>query len=257
MSESSEALTTASLKALFKFPFQGPDWRNRFITGAAIMFAGSFVPIVPTLFTAGYALQIMRQAIKGEELALPAWNDLGKLGLDGLRLFFVSLVYMLPGYIVMFGGMGLYFIMSIAAPLFMANAEESVGAVIIFIVSTFASMIVMFIAIALGMALLLLGAIPLPAAIGHMAAQDKVGAAFRVREWWAILRANKLGYFIAWVIIGGLLFILSLILTITYYTIILCFLIPFLMAPIGFYLSLVTAAVFGHTYRESTVLLKQ
>ncbi len=257
MSEVSEALTSASLKALFKFPFQGPDWRGRFITGAALVFAGSFVPVVPTLFTSGYALQIMRQAIKGQELTLPAWNDLGKLGLDGLRLFLVSMVYMLPGVIVMFGGMGLYFILSIIAPLSIANIEESASTVALFLLMTFGNMVIMFVSMALGMALMLLGSIPLPAAISYMVAQDTLSAAFRAREWWPLLRANKLGYFIAWVIIGGLLFIFYTILMITYYTVILCFLIPFLVAPIGFYLSLITAAVFGQTYRESTVLLKQ
>ena len=62
---------------------------------------GSFViPILPGLFVAGYALRIMRQAVDGEEIHLPAWGDWGKLAVDGFRWSVISFVYLLPGIIV-------------------------------------------------------------------------------------------------------------------------------------------------------------
>jgi len=51
------------LKAVFRFPFQG-KWRDRFLVGTALTFAGFVIPIVPLIFVYGYALQIMRQAIE-------------------------------------------------------------------------------------------------------------------------------------------------------------------------------------------------
>jgi len=49
--------------------------------------------------------------------------------------------------------------------------------------------------------------------------------------------------------------ILYTVLMIAYYTVVLCCFIPFLAAPIGFYLSLIGAALFGQTYRESAGIL--
>ena len=43
---------------------------------------------------------------------------------------------------------------------------------------------------------------------------------------------------------------------IAYCTVVLCCLIPFVLAPIGFYLSLVSAALFGQTYRESVSMVE-
>jgi hypothetical protein len=42
-----------------------------------------------------------------------------------------------------------------------------------------------------------------------------------------------------------------LIFLLTYISCILCWLIPFLIVPLGFYLGLVYAALFGQTFRES------
>ncbi len=253
MSEATTPIT--SLKKLFRFPFQGPDWQNRFIIGAALTFAGFFIPIVPGIFVSGYILQVMRQAIKGEDLTLPAWDDWGRLGLDGLRLMLVSLVYLLPGAIVFYGGMALYFVSSFVLPVLMSAAEEGSGVAFVLPLLFLASMAIMFLSMFVGSILFLLGIIPLPVAAAHFAEQDEVAAAFRLREWWPLLRVNKLGYFIAWVLVAGLAAILYLAFMLAYYTVALCCCIPFLGAPLGFYLSLVGAVLFGQTYQESKAIL--
>ncbi len=101
----------SDLKPLFLFPFQGPDWANRFIIGCALLSAGWIgypcSPSVALLY--GYAVEVMRRVIGGEEPNLPPWQDWGRLFMDGLRAFAVGLVYFLPGTLVYFGGMGLYF----------------------------------------------------------------------------------------------------------------------------------------------------
>ncbi len=254
-----DTIGTSSLKALFKFPFQGSNSKNAFIIGTALTFANFVLPIVPALFVSGYTLRVMRQAIEGQEPALPAWDDWGKLMTDGLRLTLVNLLYLLPAGLVFIGGWGLYMITSFAMPILMSVGGRGHASSILpglAMLAFFGSLAIMMISMFLGSLLLVLGAIPLPVATGHFVAQDKVSASFRVREWWPLLQVNKMGYFIGWVIIMGLAAILYYALTLAYITVILCFVIPLLMAPVGFYLSLISAALFGQTYRESAILLE-
>ena len=254
----SEAIATTPLKAIFRFPFQGPSSRDRFLIGSALIFAGTVIPIVPTIFVYGYTLQIMQQAIKGQDLTLPAWDDWGKFGVDGLRGIVVNLVYVLPGLIVSIAGMAIYFFSSLAFPLMLGAAEQGRGEelVIPMMMMFFVSFGIMMLALFLGSLLSLLGVLWLPMATAHFMAQDKLAAAFRVREWWRLLRTNWLGYLISLVISAGLIAVLYIGIMLAYYTICLCCLVPLIAAPIGFYLSLVSAALFGQTYRESVTLLE-
>ena len=252
----SEATTLTPLKALLKFPLQGPDWRNRFLIGTAVTLAGFFVPLLPMIFVYGYTVAIMRRAIQGQDLELPAWDDWGKLGMDGLRLLAVSLAYTLPGILVLVAGWLLYMVTSLAFPLLMSNATGRVGEgmAVLAVLAMFGSLAILMLSMALGFILILLALIPLPAAMAHFVAQDKVAAGFRVREWWPLLRANRSGYFAAWVVVFGLITILNFAIALAYYSVVLCCLIPFLAAPISFYLSAVALALFGQTYRESRTL---
>ena len=249
-----ETLTTISLKKLFKFPFQEPNWQGRFLVGSVLILAGFFIPILPGIFVAGYILQVMRQVIAGQEPTLPAWEDWGKLAIDGLQAMVVGFVYYLPAMVVMFGGMSLYFFGTFTFPFMAANTTDPAQAMGSFMAFTFGSMAIMFLSMALGMLLLLVGAVATPMATAHFVANDRLGAAFRLREWWRILRANKLGYFVAWVVVFGLSMVLNFGTMLLYYTIVLCCLMPIVDAPILFYVGLVAAAIFGQTYREGVAL---
>jgi hypothetical protein len=255
----SEIAATSALKPLLKFPFQGPDWRNRFLLGTALTLAGFFIPLLPLVFVYGYTAAIMRQTIQGQELELPAWGDWGKLGLDGLRLAVVSLAYTLPGILVLSAGWFLYMIASFAFPLLMSGAGSrgGEGMAALAALAMFGSVAIFLLSLFLGFILILLALIPLPAAMAHFVAQDKVAAAFRVREWWPLLKANRSGYFAAWVVVFGLITILNFAVVLAYYSIVLCCLIPFLAAPVSFYVSVVALAMFGQTYRESQALLSK
>jgi len=254
----SEAIATTPLRAVFQFPFQGPKWQERFLIGSALVLAGTAIPIVPTLFAFGYALQVMRQAIKGESLSLPAWDDWAKFGLDGLRGTVVSLAYLLPGLLIFIGGMTIYFVSALILPIAagMAGEEGNAALALPMMALFFASLGIMMLSTFLGFILLFAGVLPIPMAMAHMVACDKLGAAFRVREWWKLLRANWLGYGISLVVAAGLTMVVYIAVTLFYYSIVLCCLIPLAAAPTGFYLSLVSAAIFGQTYRESISLLE-
>lgn len=244
----SQEVTISSLKTLFRFPFSGPKWRNQFLIGSGLLLASNIIPIIPALFVYGYGVQIMRRAIQGEELSLPAWDEWGKLALDGLRLLAISVVYMLPGILVGMAGFVAYLFSFLSIPLFAgAQGGNSGGAVLV----TLVAMGILFLATFISMLLVGLGAIPWPLATAHFVAQGKVGAAFRVREWWPLLKRDKLGYFVAWVVMAGLVGVFYMAIIMAYYTLVLCALIPFLAAPIGFYLMVVGAALFGQFYREN------
>ena len=115
------------------------------------------------------------------------------------------------------------------------------------------NMLIMFVSIFFGMLLTFAGAIPLPVAMAHFVAENQFGAAFRIREWWRVLWRNKLGYFITWIIVGGLMAALYMVMMLLYSTMILCLFIPLLCAPLIFYLMLVWVALFGQMYREGVV----
>lgn len=250
----SESTTSASLRAVFKFPFQGPGWQGRFAVGSALVLAGWIVPIVPLVFVYGYVVQVMRRAIAGEALDLPVWDDWGRLGADGLRATVVGLVYILPGLIVYLGGIAVYLAATLALPL----AESAGGdASVLFAFVFLGAMGILFVSLAAGCLLLVLGAIPAPVAVAHMVAKDRLAAGFRPGEWWRILRANWLGFFISWVIAAGLGAIVYLVLMVAYYSLVLCCLAPLLAAPASYYVTLVSAALFAQSYREGAEALAE
>lgn len=250
-----DTLTTDSLKRIFKYPFQEPGWQGRFLVGSVLILAGFFVPILPGIFVAGYILQVMRQVIAGQEPSLPPWDDWGKLAVDGLQAMVTGFVYFLPAMIVMFGGMGFYFFGTFFPTFVVAGASDPTQMVGSMLAITFGSMAILFLSMGLGMLLMLVGAVATPMATAHFVASDHLGAAFRLREWWRILRANKLGYFIAWVVVFGLYTVLNFGTMLLYYTVVLCCLMPIVAAPVLFYVGLVATALFGQTYREGVALV--
>jgi hypothetical protein len=253
----SDELSMNSLKSLFRFPFEGPQWQGRFVVGSALMLAGMIIPIVPSLFVGGYVLRVMRQALAGQAPSLPEWDDWGGLTRDGLSVLVIGLVYFLPALVVWIGGMALYFAGTFYLPFAAAGGADEAQAFTSFMMLILGSMAVMFLSMALGTLFSILGAVALPLATAHFAAEGRLGAAFRLRQWWPVLKADKLGYFIAWVIVAGLLTVLYTASLLLYSTMIFCFLIPFLLAPIGLYVALVGAALFGQTYRQAAAAVME
>lgn len=249
-----EALTMPALKAVFSFPFQERNWPSRFLIGAALLVAGYIIPIVPVIFVFGYVVRVLRQALEGKDLTLPMWDDWGRLGSDGLRAFVVGLVYLLPGTVVYLAGFAVYIASSYGFFLFTETASEPSGAALAAPFAYLGGLAIFFLAFLVGTVLLVLGAIPLPVALAHATAKDRLGAAFSVREWWPYLRQNRLGYFITWLLVFGLGQLVNLTSMIIAYTGVCCCLVPLVSAPIYLYLLLVGGGLFGLTYRESVAI---
>ncbi len=73
------------------FPFQDKNWLRKM--GGYVLVL--LVPIL-NLSGVGYSVEVLRRAMKADTKALPGWDHLGRKFLDGLALFFVGVVYMLP-----------------------------------------------------------------------------------------------------------------------------------------------------------------
>jgi hypothetical protein len=244
------SFTTDELKALAKFPFEDPQWKTKFLIGCLIIFAGYIIPWLPMIFVYGYCAQIMYRIIveKGTPY-LPNWDNWGKLFIDGLKIFGASIIYSLPFLLIFFAGMGLFFasIISLEAAPREPEAVSSIMALfpVIGIMAWFGSF-------SLGMILALAVGVILPVAIAHMIATNEFAAAFRVREWWAIFRANWTGYLIAYVLILGFWMVLSFAMQILYFTIIFCCLVPFVMIFVVMYVMVIGSVLFAKTYRTGS-----
>ena len=228
------------------YPFRDPNWKNKLLVGSAVMLAGFVVPVVPGLFVMGYFARILRQVIAGGEWCLPEWDEWGQMLGDGLKLFGVSLVYSLPAIVLMVAAFGLSFVPSFM-PLFAPVTDESqTGA---WVAGMFAASMLGLVLMGLATLLVLVALLFQPPAMAHMVARGPFGAAFRVRKWWRIVRANWAGFALAYVIAMGLGMVVYSATMVLYMTLVLCFLMPFVLAPLEVYLVMIAGVVFGEAYR--------
>ena len=250
----SSELNSVSLKALFRLPFSGNGWPAKLLIGIVIGFSAFIFPIVPWLFTAGYGIRVMRVTIEGRPPELPDWDEWGQMAWDGLRALAISLIFFLPGLIVLFGGMGLYFLSAFALPITTVAAERGDFSPI-FLLFYFLGFGILFISMGLGNFLIFLASIPLPAVLGHFAATNKFSSIIQVGIWFRVLWRNLLGYFITWVIALGIFGILYLLFFFGYFLIFPLFFMPILAPVLGFIIGLILQALFGQTYREGILMV--
>ncbi len=240
-----QSLHLSSLRAYLAFPLREREAVNRFMVGAALYIAGSIIPIIPMIPALGYQYQVMQRVIAGQGPSMPAWEDWGRLFKDGLKLFLIGAVYLLPGSVFMFGGYAIYMIAVFG--MMGAGRNPSNGQIFGFL----GGMAALFIGMTLGMLLGLLGSLPLPMAAAHAVAQDRVSAAFQVGRWWPILRRSLGDFVVAWIVFYGLFALLYLIFALLYMTIILCLALPLALGALSFYMLLTGSAIFADIYRQS------
>jgi hypothetical protein len=243
----------SELKHYFRFPLQDRESRTRFALGCALMLAGYVVPILPGLLVYGYALQILRRSAQGEAPSMPAWEDWPGLLSLGFRGTIVQLFFTLPALAVFLVGFGAYF--GALIPFSIASSTDA-GVSDPAILGFLAAMLILMLSVVLGSVLLVLGLLPLPASIAHFAAQDRLAAAFHIREWWRILSANWLGYFVAFVVVSGIFGLAYWAFMILYSTLVFLCVGFLVIVPAGVYTLLVGAALFGEAYREGAESLQ-
>jgi hypothetical protein len=209
------------------------------------------------LFINGYSVQIMKKIILHEEdPSLPEWNDWGTLLIDGLKLYGAILIYELPAILLLVGGYFLMFVLNIgftfaAIPLSINSSDPSTAPLLpVFgsMLGTIGGMVVVM----LGFFLILVTMVFIPPAVGNMIAKGEFSAAFRVKEWWPVFKANLSGYLLALVISLGLFSVFYMLLMVFYMTIVLCFLLPVISAAAGYVMGLIAYALFAVAYRDGT-----
>ena len=236
-------------KAVF-FPFQGKNWGIKILVGSVLLFISGFiVPIIPVF---GYFAQIMKRIIvQGEDPEMPEWDDWGAFFLDGIKLFGAMLIYLLPAILLIVGGYLLFFVLDFAF-VFMAPAYSQ-SSTDMFPSAMLGSFLGMFGGIAvfmLGFVLAFITILVIPPALGNMIAKGDFGAAFRVKEWWPILKANLSGYILAVAIALGLFYLLYMLSFLFYITVVLCFVLPVALAFTFFITGTIGFSIYSVAYRD-------
>ena len=249
-----QSFTMNGLQNLLYFPFKDPESRNRLLIASAIGFAGFIIPVVPWLLLLGYAGAIMKQIIAGDqEPHMPDWQNWSEFLTPGAKMFGVNLIYSIPVIIPMVLG---YFVMIL--PVFLDiflqspynyNPDKFAG---IYILGPFGGMALFSIGMLFGLALWVI----LPPALSHVVAKDSFSAGFQFREWWKIWRANIGGFFLALILSGGLYMAWMLVMQVIYMTLILCIVLPFLLAFVSAYLTIIVFTLFAQAYKEGSIRLE-
>ena len=115
--------------------------------------------------------------------------------------------------------------------------------------------LMMMFSIFCGFALSIAIGIPLPAVIAHVLVKRSFSAAFNVREWFKIFKANLGGFFIAFLLVWVIMVVVQVLTQVLVYTVVLCalaFILPLLSMP---YVSVVGAYLVGKVYREGVETL--
>jgi Protein of unknown function (DUF4013) len=161
----------------FTYVFDDPRWLQKILIGG-LFYLASFL-LVGWIFILGYMAQVVRNVVADLKVPLPEWEDLGGFFHEGLRLFGVSLIYLIPSFLLV----AIMIPASILSD--MDNAAlEAFGAVA-------GCVACLFVPVILGTMFFL------PAALLFVAVEQRFGAAFEFARIWAFIRGNIGNYFLA------------------------------------------------------------
>jgi hypothetical protein len=208
----------------FTFVFEDPEWLQRILIGGLFYLAGFF--IVGWFFIFGYVARLTRNVVAGYERPLPDWENLGDYFNEGLRLFGVAFVYLLPLIIL---GIGMMF------PAIIADAIDNEGVRTMGGLMT-GCMTCLFVPITFAVIFFM------PASMLFVAVERRFGAAFEFGRIWPFIKQNVGNYVLAIVVyliarmLGGVgIFLLCIGVIFT-----------------GFWSFLITAHAFAQVYRLAT-----
>ena len=233
---------------ILTFPFRDQNWLKKLLISSLLVFF-SFIPVFPIVLLLGYAAEIIRRiAVDHESPTLPEWDDLGAYFNQGIRLFGVAVVYLIPAILLTgFGYLGMLFPVILTEIVGMAETEA-----LVFII---AGNLVGFGFMGLGVMVSMVTGLFLPVSGTHAVVSQDFKSAFRFKEIWSIFKANWGGFIIVFLIMIGSAFVLYYLTYILAATVILCCLYPFALCFMSAYLILIGAGYFGNAYREALLEL--
>lgn len=210
--------------APFQYVFEDPQWLQKILVGGLFYLAGFL--IIGWFFVFGYIAQAVRNIIRNEPRPLPEWENLGEFFNEGLRLFGVLLVVILP---LIFLALGIM----IPAGLLGSIDNEGAAALGSGLSGCVACL---FVPISLAVTFFM------PAMLLFAAVEQRFGAAFEFGRIWPFIKQNIGNYLLAIVVyliarfIGG------------FGVMLLCIGVIFT----GFWSFLITAHAFAQVYRLAT-----
>jgi len=171
----------------FGFVREDEQWLSKVLLGGVLQ----LIPIAGTFMVLGYTLRIARNVAQGAARPLPEWTDFGGLFKDGFYAFVITIVYLLPGILVVSLGS------CISSVLIAAGGDE--GGVLTLIGSLLSLVVVV-----VYMVLVLVGTLASYIGWSRYAISGELSDALKYREALAELRSNWLQLFVL-LLLGGLL----------------------------------------------------
>lgn len=237
-----------NFKQLLTYPFEDEKSGKKILIGSLLIFGSMIIPVIPLLIVLGYIMRISKRIIDGDgQLALPEWDDWGEYLKDGFKWFATALIYALPLIIIFSVGYFVYF----ASFIGMESLDNGYNFSIWSVILPFFALGILFITMFIGIFLSMFELIILPVGLMHVVHTGDFFAAFKFKQWWAILKKNFLGFLVAVIFLFGFYYFMMMAFSALYMSILLCFLIPFAMAPLSFLMSLWSIPLFAKAYRES------
>lgn len=183
----------------FTFFTKDDEWLSKLGLLALFSFLGSIL-FFPIFLVMGYGVDIARNVRKGIEPEMPAWDDFGKVFIDGIYMFLARLVYSLPALLLVCVAIGGVIASGAAAETF--ESDELAAAAIL---STFG------IVFCLGMLLAVVYMFIGPAVIIQYIRTNEFSACFRFREVFGIARTHISEIFMMVAVLFGLGFVFSIV----------------------------------------------
>ncbi|MBI3168268.1 MAG: DUF4013 domain-containing protein, partial [Chloroflexi bacterium] len=236
------------LKEIFYFPVKDAEARKHLLIGALISISAFVIPILPYFLLVGYAVQIARQVLRNESPRMVAWDNWSDMFKDGAKVFGVRIVYTLPIIILVLPLMVTSFLLPIVTSNSSTPEADPFFAVYM---GVFALTMCILIPISIVVAFIV------PAAEMHVLEKGEFSAGFRIREWWAIFRANLSGFIAAFAIYYLAAMALGIIIQIMMVTVILACLLPIVLPATTIYILLIMYVTVAQAYRDGKAKLAQ
>jgi len=227
------------------FPVRDADARKQFLIACLVALAGFIIPLIPTLVLMGYGVRIMRQVlVERKSPSMPEWqgSDWGAMLMDGLRVFGLQIILMLP--LLVFVGCGFMFTLGGSVSFAVLANEGSrtlstIGGLFFFIGF---GMIMFFTLLSFPYGIIISAAIP------HAVINDSFAAGFNFKEWFPIFRKSLGNFILSYVFVLVISFVLMFAIQFALITIILMCIVPFLMIPYSAYITLIANTVYSQAY---------
>jgi hypothetical protein len=185
------ASNTIDFGRCFTFVTEDPEWLTKILLGGVFTLLSAVLIGLP--FVLGYWGRTLRNVAAGEPRPLPAWDDLGGLFGDGLRLLGVYLVYTV-GLAAALAALSCVFV----APLALAGGAGLDDGPEALLAALGGLGTLLFYAVV--MVLSLAAIVYLPAALARAALRDSFSEGFAWRPIVAFIQANLGNYALALVI---------------------------------------------------------